>query len=356
MERALSAPGKLFLSGEYAVLWGGTANVAAVGPRGHGYVRRRADREVHLVLAEGRLVGHATPLGVHWRAEIPPAFAFAARAIDIAFRARMKESLGLEVALSPSMQVEGRKLGFGGSARACVLAAESARYVLEEPVDALKLALVAHAVAQGGIGSGADVAAIFAGGVIRYRRYPVEPLIQASNAGQLESALAQSPPVDLWRLPSPRVRLVYAFAGESAATPSLVQTIEQKLTGARRDAFILRSDELGRVLEDAMARGDFGTLAPAVGELHQRLCELGPLETEPIRQIVALAESRGCVGKISGAGGGDGCVLFAPDAERQNELVEALRTRGFFAMPVELEPGLRGEARPEQELVKWLGA
>ncbi|MDQ3274735.1 MAG: phosphomevalonate kinase, partial [Actinomycetota bacterium] len=33
MQRALSAPGKLFLAGEYAVLWGGTARIAAVGPR-----------------------------------------------------------------------------------------------------------------------------------------------------------------------------------------------------------------------------------------------------------------------------------------------------------------------------------
>ena len=61
----------------------------------------------------------------------------------------------------------------GGSARATVLAAEAARCVLEERFDALKLALVAHAEAQGGKGSGGDVAASFAGGMVRYRRYDV---------------------------------------------------------------------------------------------------------------------------------------------------------------------------------------
>src|ERR671931_2463260 len=80
MQRALSAPGKLFLSGEYAVLWGGTARVAAVSPRATALVRRRADRQIHLVLEEGRLVGDATPLGARWRGEIPAAFHFAARA------------------------------------------------------------------------------------------------------------------------------------------------------------------------------------------------------------------------------------------------------------------------------------
>ena len=54
MERALSAPGKLFLSGEYAVLWGGVRAVAAVGPRTAALVRRRADREVHVCWRRAR--------------------------------------------------------------------------------------------------------------------------------------------------------------------------------------------------------------------------------------------------------------------------------------------------------------
>ena len=64
MKRSLSAPGKLFLAGEYAVLWGGAARVLAVPPRGHALVKRREDREVELVLEEGRLRGTLTPMGV----------------------------------------------------------------------------------------------------------------------------------------------------------------------------------------------------------------------------------------------------------------------------------------------------
>ena len=64
MERALSAPGKLFLSGEYAVLWGGAARVLAVGPRTAALVRSRQDTRVQVLLEEGRLDGRATPFGV----------------------------------------------------------------------------------------------------------------------------------------------------------------------------------------------------------------------------------------------------------------------------------------------------
>src|SRR6185369_9346559 len=75
LEICLSAPGKLFLSGEYAVLWGGTARLAGVGPRAWALGRTREDREVHLVLAEGRLVGTVTPLGVRWGSEPTEPFA-----------------------------------------------------------------------------------------------------------------------------------------------------------------------------------------------------------------------------------------------------------------------------------------
>ena len=153
MELTLSAPGKLFLSGEYAVLWGGTARLAGVGPRAWALARTREDREVHLVLAEGRLRGTVTPLGVRWASEPVASFAFAARALDVVVRARARESLGLELALSPTAPGPGgHKLGLGSSARAVVLAVESAARLLEVR-PSLALAMLAHAEARAGRGA-----------------------------------------------------------------------------------------------------------------------------------------------------------------------------------------------------------
>jgi phosphomevalonate kinase len=352
LDRSLTAPGKLFLAGEYAVLWGGAARIAALAPRSAARVRRRADREVHLVLAEGRQVGDATPLGVRWREPVPPGFHFAARTLDLAFRAYGRESVGLELAMAPGIAGPGgRKLGLGGSARATVLAAEAARYVLEASFDPLKLALLAHHSAQGGKGSGGDVAAIFAGGVVRYRRYPVESL---DRAGELPSALASSSPVDLWRLPSPRLHLAYAFAGQSASTRELIGKVEERLDEAARAEVVRKSDALGQALETGLLQGDFPAVREAAIGLHQLLCTLGPLETEEIRRVLALARSYDCAGKISGAGGGDGCILFAPSQGARAALIEGLSARGLLALPLELEPGLRGESVPDSELSAWL--
>lgn len=353
--RSLSAPGKLFVSGEYAVLWGGTARVAAVGPRTQALMRRREDREVHLVTAEGRLVGDFTPLGVRWRTEVTPPFHFASRAIDDVVRIHGREEVGFAIALGPSpVAPSGHKLGMGGSARATLLAVEAARSALDERMDPLKLALVSHAASQGGKGSGADLAAIFAGGIVRYRRYPVEQLAQDLSSGAV--LLEQAPAVDLWRIPLQPVQLTYAFTGESASTPKLIGRVEQRLDPEQRAAFTAESDVLGDALEEGLRRGDFAGAREAVGALRELLLRLGPLETEATKRVLSLAALHGAAGKISGAGGGDGVLLFSSDPEAQRELVAALEARGFFALPLELQPGMRGEALPDPLLDRWLSA
>lgn len=355
VQRALSAPGKLFLSGEYSVLWGGTARIAAVGPRTPALVRRRQDRELHLVLSEGRLVGRTTPLGVTWDGEVPPEFLFVARTVDEALRAHGAESLGFELAIAPSpVAPDGRKLGMGGSARAAVIAAEAARFMLEEKYDALKLALLAHGKAQDMKGSGGDVAAIFAGGIIRYRRYEIDALAQASGTGRLLASLTGSPAVDLWRLPQPKAHLAYAFTRQSASTRVLIGEVEQRLGEEGRASFVAQSEVLGQQLEEALIKGDFASLGDAAKELEALLATLGPLETEAMKQVLALAETCGCAGKMSGAGGGDGCILFAPDERALTALVETLAARGFYAHPISLEPGLRGEGSADPVLASWL--
>lgn len=355
MERSLSAAGKLFLSGEYAVLWGGISRIACVGPRTEAHVRRRDDREVWIVIDEGLLRGMTTPLGVSWSSEVTAPFHFVARTIDLALRAHGKEALGFELALSASPRSDdGQKLGLGSSARATVLAAEACRFILEDRYDTLKLALAAHAQAQGGKGSGGDVAASFAGGIIRYRRYDLARISASAESGPFLSSLLQAPPVDLWKLPDRPVHLSFVFTGESASTSSMIGQVEAKLDAKARAAFVGQSDVLGQQLEEGMLSGDFGAIVSAVNELQKLLSSLGALETESMRRALALARSYGAVGKMSGAGGGDGCVVFSPSAEVQQEMLDGMKAREFLALPLTIEAGLRGEQRPNETLMRWL--
>lgn len=353
-ERTLSAPGKLFLSGEYAVLWGGMARVAAVEPRTHALVRSRSDRLVELVLEDGRLTGSATPAGVRWSEPVPPAFRFAAYAIDLALRVVGAEGPGFSIAFEPSPLVDGAKLGLGSSARAAVLATEAARVALDGHFDTLKVAILAHADAQGGKGSGGDVAASFAGGVVRYRRYDVRALLEGSAKGGLVALLDQSPPVDVARVGTPVYPMAYVFSGQSASTTSLVKAIEAKLSVEERTRFVQRSDAAGDVLERGLLRRDFAAVESACEELQSLLWSLGDTKHESIERILGLARTFACAAKQSGAGGGDGAVVFCPDESAQREVIAACTSRGMHAFALHSGGGLQGEVKTHPALAKWL--
>ena len=354
MDRALSAPGKLFLAGEYAVLWGGLARIAAVGPRTTALLRRRQDRRVEILLEGSRLFGDMTPAGVNWDSTPPPEFHFVARTLDLVLRAVGKEGPGFSLALAPSPTGPGgQKLGLGSSARAVVLAAEAGRYALDARFDALKLSLLAHAEAQGGKGSGGDVAACFAGTMVRYRRYDVKPLLEVAGSAALSARLADAPPVDLFRVPGVKLPLAYAFSGTSASTRVMIAEIERRFDAEARKRFTLASDGLGRELEDGLLRGDFAKVSDAAAQLQSLLSTLGPVVTEGVDRLLALGRSFGCAGKISGAGGGDGCVFFCPDDGARAALLDSLKARGVHSLALSFEEGLRGEPLGEPLLAKW---
>jgi phosphomevalonate kinase len=353
MEVALSAPGKLFLSGEYAVLWGGTARLAGVGPRGHALARTREDRQVHLVLSEGRLTGTVTPLGVRWSSDPGVEFAFAARALDVVVRARGRESLGLSVALSPTESGPGgHKLGLGSSARAVVLAVEAAARLLDVRPP-LALALLAHAEAQGRRGSGGDIAACAVGGLLRYRRWPLER-VEAAPSLALGLSAAGAP--DVLRLGTTALPASYAFSGQSASTRGMISRVEAALSASAQARFVESSDELGRELEEGLRGNHFAQVDETCQGLQASLEMLPGVGTPETTRILALARASGSTGKVSGAGGGDGCVLFSPDEDRQRSLLDSLTHRGFVALPLSLEPGVRAEANPPGLLRAWLDA
>lgn len=356
MDRTLSAPGKLFLAGEYAVLWGGLARVVGIGPRVRCMVRPRADRQVDVVVADGRLSGPATPAGVRWERPVPEAYRFVATTIDLAFRLVGQEGPGFSVAFESSPTWNGTKLGMGSSARAAVLAAEASRVGLVAQFDALKLALVGHADAQGGKGSGGDVATSFAGGMVRYRKYVTQSFLSAAQRGGLMVAMEQSAPVDLVRMGEPRFPMLYAFSGQSASTPGLVKAVESRLDPAARQIFVERSDGLSDALETGLLRGDFAQVIRASDALQQLLWSLEVTRDEGLGRILQLAKTFGCTGKQSGAGGGDGAVLFAPDGPAREALCEALTSRGIHAFPVSADKGLQGEVVHSPLLKSWLDA
>jgi phosphomevalonate kinase len=288
------APGKLVLSGAYAVLEGAPALVTAV------------DRFV--VADASRDAERATP--------------------------EVREALGEEQGPwfdAGALREGDAKLGLGSSA-AILVASLAARELLRggsrtdsELVEAvLGPALAAHARAQGG-GSGVDVAAAAYGGTLIYRLGPLAPAV-------VRVALPRAIVIEAW------------WSGRAAVTSDFVRRVRAlrerepgdyaMLLGAQGDA--------ARRAERAVLAGDAAGLVSALHAQRAALAALGRVAAVPIVTLEAerLAAAAAPAAVLpAGAGGGDILlhVGFEPSSVEFRALARGL---GHHLLPLAL--GARG--------------
>lgn len=313
MTVAAHAPGKLFLTGEWAVLRGAPAIIAAVDRRARVAVEA-GDREGVEIesLAEGRREVFAVTADAAG-APLPRGDAGMVLA---ALRQRNAPARPLRVVVdSRPFLVGERKLGLGRSA--ATLVATVAALGADEPVTfVLRRALAANALFQEGQGSGADVAAAVHGGVIEVRRIGDE-LAVASRT-----------------LPA-GLHLIAGWTGTSAHTPPLLARF------AASPPPPVFAEVMAAAVDAAAAveRGDADGLLAAVERSAALLERLGvaldlPLVTPELASLVRAANRAGAAAKPSGAGGGDCGIAFATSAAQATAVQAAWRDAGILPLPV----------------------
>ena len=281
-----SAPGKVVLTGEYAVLAGAPALVAAVDRRVvcRVAVRRQGGwRFQSTGFAADETLTKAEVYGA-------PPNTVAGVARQVLPEADAPAHLDLAIDSSACYR-RGEKLGVGSSA-ATVTALAAALQALRGEMPTLSELIDIHAAFQGG-GSGLDVAAAFTGGVIRYQNRQAAPVQlpeclakQAVFCGEGTATAGRLAAFDAWR-----------GDGTPAALRRLVNAAE---------AVFGRLDEAGSFAEaygdyaDALARFDQTANLGIFGPRHQRIRELA------IRAGVSY--------KPCGAGGNDIGLAFSVDA------------------------------------------
>jgi phosphomevalonate kinase len=285
------APGKVVLSGAYAVLEGAPAIVSAV----NRYVL--CDTE----LAPERI----TP---ELRAALP----------DGPFP-------GFDAS---ELRDGAHKLGLGSSAAILVAALAAVRAPEFSDDDALRAAieapaLRAHREAQGG-GSGIDVAASTRGGTLIARR---------SEHGALE--------IEAVPLPS-SLRVEVWASGVSASTPELLRAVADFRQHSPLDYEQLMS-ELGAAAARAAAALRAAQSEAFVAELsaqRELLSRLGsassvPIVTPEVQQLAEWAKPCGAAVLPSGAGGGD-VVLWVGVEASPSPFRELASSLGHRLIPVQL--------------------
>ena len=318
------APGKLILLGEYAVLEGGKAVVAAVD------VRSR----VSLSLSnDSSSLFHAPQIGFeHAPFQWSGGNMIWPEGIDEALKSKLAlvetvlahfsnefesqfENCGIELEINTEeffSQEATCKLGLGSSASVCVsLTAAFISLLTKQSAvnlnDVFALAFKLHRDAQSGVGSGFDIAASVYGGYLEFS--------PGGNSAALPTVHSLVRPSELYILP--------IFTGESADTVDLVQHVYEF-----RDAEVAEYRRLIDGLRELAAeggmrfqRGDCQAFLRTVTDYAQGLEALGEASNTPIfsaihRQAKEAVGDTGGTYKISGAGGGDFGLAFLPINKR----------------------------------------
>lgn len=304
--RGASAPGKALLSGEYAVLEGAPAIVAAV------------DRRVRV--AWGAEPGRPLP---------PEVTATLDRAV-----ARVGQAPG-SIHIDVADLYEGDiKLGLGSSAGAAVAAAAAVfdhhQHDVGDPTtrDAIfRCAFDGHA-AVAPSGSGVDVAASTYGGFLRFSRTSREPTFRSVTL--------------------PRgLTLALVWTGHAARTSNLIEAVHQ-FREQDPDAYRARSNALIETavrFADAFEAGDAGTVIAEADRYGEAMRLLGndakaPIVDAALSRAMSLARTYHGAAKPSGAGGGDVAVAFFSDPSHAASFTDACR--GAELQPVDVAWGAEG--------------
>ena len=308
-----SAPAKVVLSGEYAVLLGAPALVAALDRRVRcrltvrqqgGWEFLGTGHEMHQRMPRDEVLGS-------------PADTLAGIVPQVLRRSEAPPHVGVEID-STACYLNGVKLGIGSSA-AVVASFATALSALAGRRCRLAELLALHGRLQGG-GSGLDVAAAVTGGVIRFRAgkaVPVElprdlglAFVFAGHGTATAPMLAR---FHAWRkgeMPA-ELRALEHAAGEVAARASVGVVADHFL-----EALALNAEALRR-MDEAAGIGIFG----------------------PAHKTAArLAAEWSVVYKPCGAGGGDIGVAASGSPERLDAFLAASTEAGLTPVAASIDP------------------
>jgi len=344
---AATAPGKVILLGEYAVLKGAPALVLAVERRAHVLAVARTDTQLVVDAPDLGLVGACFTLDVHGEPQFDAQLDASARSklgfVAAAVRAAAAElkagvvpsGVSLRIDSQAFVDAHGHKLGFGSSAAvtvaslACVRALWGEGPLIGGEQTLFVPALAAHAAAQCGAGSGIDVAASVYGGLAVFMR-------QGSGVPTVRPL-----PYPTWLDP------VVVQVGEATSTPAMIAALQSyaQRSAARYEALMMalaQASAAGIAAVTRLAEQDF---YDAVATFAKGLTDLTRASGVGIVSVAhehagAVAREAGAVYKPTGAGGGDLGVAFARDQQARAGLVAAFQAAGLSV--VACAPALTG--------------
>lgn len=380
-----SAPGKLYIAGEYAVVDGSAAIVAAV----NRYVTVKVDdenlpalepesRKYYGVIASEK--ENYKP--IFWtRAsdgsiEIPDdekyAYVFAAMRVIDSYAGECsapnmgRKSYNLHISSELDDAKSGRKYGLGSSAAITVATVRALCkwYGLKPDVPTIcKLSLIASSMVKKS-GSGGDVAASSCGGWILYRAYDRDwleselGLIKSGESNFSKLLRKKWPRLEFKRINVPKtLKLLVGWTGSPASSAQLVSSVESSVESSVSSEiahpftyqdFCNQSEvcvqKLAQSLEkSSLKESELNNISACFAQNRELLQKLSALtgtliETPKLTRFIEDANFAGIPAKTSGAGGGDCAIALTTiyEKNRVESMKSAWENHGIMPLNIEV--------------------
>lgn len=305
MSITVSAPGKLMLFGEHAVVYGHPCIVTAVDQRMTATLEQVQKQMFTLVAPDVGIEMYEKPMGELGRGEMPKNAGFVEMAVKNFFAQHPMQG-GIRIETRSQFK---STFGFGSSSAVtvCVIKGLSALPGLQlSPREIFALSYKTVLDVQGK-GSGFDIAAAIYGGTLSF----------AAGGKTIE-------PLTIDHLP-----LVVGYTGIKADTVTIIN--EVKALAEAQPGFVERvykdMHDLVEASKEALARADWKTVGESMNKNQGYLDKLG-VSSPMLDILIQTARDAGAYGaKLSGAGKGDCMIAIAEDIDRQ-KIGEAINHAG----------------------------
>lgn len=301
----VSAPGKLLLMGDHAVVYGRPCLVTAVDARLRVTIEHQSGNDIQIVAPQA------------------PNTRFISHAVAAAQGAWGMSCAGLKITTESMFS---SWYGLGSSSAVTVATIVALSKFLKRNDTQKELFLLARQVVLDvqGAGSGFDVAAAVFGGTVYYEKIP--PTLD---------------PVSVGTLP-----LVIGYTGAKADTTRLVQDVARKRE--REPEKVDRIfDAIAALVVQAkhrMKQGEWDHVGKLFDFNQEYLRDLG-VSSEKLESLILAAKQAGAWGaKLSGAGGADCMIALAPEDRRRAVEAAIVQAGGEIVSAPSNAEGVRVEA------------
>jgi mevalonate kinase len=310
MKVTASAPGKLMLYGEHAVVYGSPCIVTAVDQRVHVTVEPNGEGEIHVCSPNVGLDEYHKKITRLGKNDLPKSMAFVEMLVK-RFYEQHKIKDGIRISTESDFSSQ---FGFGSSAAVVVALTKALCTYFSIEMNNKQIFEISYQAVLDvqGVGSGFDVAASVYGGTLYY----------------------MTPGTVIENIYDGELPMVVGYTGIKADTATLIRQVAElkRNEGWVEAVFGDISDLVNRAKKLFMSK-DFVQLGKLMNKNQKLLSTLNVSSVELDKLIKSTKEVGAYGAKLSGAGGGD-CMIAFIDYEKIEEAGKYIEQAGGTWMKV----------------------